>query len=120
MGSTYNLAHYCVPGPPGEEQRFWLRGANQDVPEGWEACSRAEGASRLLCRPPATWPLGSPPPTYFAAPLYRIRRVPHHRTGDAWCIYPMYDWAHGQSDSLEGVTHSLCSLEFDTHRPLYD
>lgn len=52
--------------------------------------------------------------------LYRIRRVPHHRTGTTWCIYPMYDWAHGQSDSIEGVTHSLCSLEFENHRPLYD
>lgn len=52
--------------------------------------------------------------------MYRIRRGHHHRTGDAWCIYPTYDWAHGQSDALEGVTHSLCTLEFDTHRPLYD
>ena len=52
--------------------------------------------------------------------LYRIRRVEHHRTGNEWCIYPLYDWAHGQSDSLEGVTHSLCSLEFENHRPLYD
>ncbi len=52
--------------------------------------------------------------------LYRILRAPHHRTGDAWCIYPTYDWAHGQSDALEGITHSLCSLEFENHRPLYD
>lgn len=52
--------------------------------------------------------------------LYRIRKVEHHRTGDKWSIYPMYDWAHGQSDSIEGVTHSLCSLEFENHRPLYD
>jgi glutaminyl-tRNA synthetase len=52
--------------------------------------------------------------------MYRILRAHHHRTGDAWCIYPMYDWAHGQSDALEGVTHSLCSLEFENHRPLYD
>ena len=52
--------------------------------------------------------------------MYRIRRVRHYRTGDAWCIYPMYDWAHGQSDSIEGVTHSLCSLEFENNRPLYD
>lgn len=52
--------------------------------------------------------------------LYRIRKVPHDRLGDAWPIYPMYDWAHGQSDSIEGVTHSLCSLEFENHRPLYD
>jgi glutaminyl-tRNA synthetase len=52
--------------------------------------------------------------------LYRIMRATHHRTGDDWCIYPMYDFAHGQSDALEGVTHSLCSLEFENHRPLYD
>ncbi|MCA8942098.1 MAG: glutamine--tRNA ligase/YqeY domain fusion protein [Planctomycetes bacterium] len=52
--------------------------------------------------------------------MYRIRRVHHHRTGDKWCIYPMYDWAHGVSDALEGITHSLCTLEFEHHRPLYD
>jgi glutaminyl-tRNA synthetase len=52
--------------------------------------------------------------------LYRIRRVPHHRTEDAWCIYPTYDWAHGQSDAIEGTTHSVCTLEFADHRPLYD
>lgn len=52
--------------------------------------------------------------------MYRIRHEHHHRTGDAWCIYPTYDWAHGQSDAIEGTTHSLCSLEFDSHRALYD
>ncbi|MHA8050543.1 glutamine--tRNA ligase/YqeY domain fusion protein [Aquirufa sp. ROCK-SH2] len=52
--------------------------------------------------------------------LYRIRHVEHHRTGNAWCIYPMYDFAHGQSDSIEKITHSICTLEFDVHRPLYD
>jgi glutaminyl-tRNA synthetase len=52
--------------------------------------------------------------------MYRIRRATHQRTGDDWCIYPMYDWAHGQSDSIEGVTHSLCTLEYEEHRPLYD
>ena len=52
--------------------------------------------------------------------LYRILHAAHHRTGDEWCIYPMYDWAHGQSDSIEGVTHSICTLEFEDHRPLYD
>jgi glutaminyl-tRNA synthetase len=52
--------------------------------------------------------------------LYRIRRETHHRTGDAWCIYPMYDYAHPLSDEIEGVTHSLCTLEFEDHRPLYD
>ncbi len=52
--------------------------------------------------------------------MYRIRRERHYRRGDAWCIYPTYDWAHGQSDSIEGVTHSICTLEFEVHRPLYD
>ena len=52
--------------------------------------------------------------------LYRIRRATHHRTGDAWCLYPMYDYAHPVSDAIEGVTHSLCTLEFEDHRPLYD
>ncbi|MBW2367311.1 MAG: glutamine--tRNA ligase/YqeY domain fusion protein [Deltaproteobacteria bacterium] len=52
--------------------------------------------------------------------IYRIRRATHHRTGDAWCIYPLYDFTHCLSDSIEGITHSLCSLEFEDHRPLYD
>lgn len=52
--------------------------------------------------------------------LYRISHAPHHRTGNSWCIYPMYDFAHGQSDSIEHITHSLCSLEFEDHRPLYN
>jgi glutaminyl-tRNA synthetase len=52
--------------------------------------------------------------------MYRILQASHPRTGDKWCIYPMYDWAHGQSDSIEGITHSLCTLEFEDHRPLYD
>jgi len=52
--------------------------------------------------------------------MYRIRHEHHHRTADDWCIYPTYDWAHGQSDAIEGVTHSLCTLEFDSHRALYD
>jgi len=52
--------------------------------------------------------------------MYRILRASHHRTGDNWCIYPTYDWAHGQSDSIERITHSICTLEFEDHRPLYD
>jgi len=52
--------------------------------------------------------------------MYRIRHAEHHRQGDKWCIYPSYDWAHGLEDSIEGVTHSLCSLEYEIHRPLYD
>ena len=61
------------------------------------------------------------PNMHFRDPfLYRIRHAHHHRTGDAWCIYPMYDFAHGQSDSIEHITHSICTLEFIPHRPLYD
>ncbi len=52
--------------------------------------------------------------------MYRIMRATHHRTADAWCIYPMYDWAHGLCDSIEGITHSICTIEFEDHRPLYD
>jgi len=52
--------------------------------------------------------------------MYRILHATHHRTGDDWCIYPMYDWAHGNEDSIEGITHSICTLEFEDHRPLYD
>ena len=52
--------------------------------------------------------------------MYRIRNIAHHRTGETWSIYPTYDWAHGQSDAIEGVTHSICTLEFESHRPLYD
>jgi glutaminyl-tRNA synthetase len=52
--------------------------------------------------------------------MYRILHAEHHRTGKQWCIYPMYDWAHGQCDSIEGITHSICTLEFEDHRPLYD
>ena len=52
--------------------------------------------------------------------IYRIKHMAHHRTGDKWCIYPMYDFAHPIEDALEGITHSLCTLEFESHRPLYD
>ena len=61
------------------------------------------------------------PNMHFRDPImYRILHASHHRTGDNWCIYPMYDFAHGQSDSIEGITHSICTLEFEVHRPLYD
>ena len=63
----------------------------------------------------------SSPNMHFRDPLmYRIRHVAHHRTGNKWCIYPMYDYAHGQSDSIENITHSICTLEFEVHRPIYD
>jgi glutaminyl-tRNA synthetase len=64
--------------------------------------------------------MASPNITMRDPVLYRIRRAHHHRTGDAWCIYPMYDFAHPPSDALEHITHSLCTLEFEDHRPLYD
>jgi glutaminyl-tRNA synthetase len=64
--------------------------------------------------------MASPNITMRDPVLYRIRRAHHHRTGDAWCIYPMYDFAHPPSDALERITHSLCTLEFEDHRPLYD
>ena len=64
--------------------------------------------------------MGSPNLNLRDPVLYRIRRAHHHRTGDAWCIYPMYDFAHPPSDALESITHSLCTLEFEDHRPLYD
>ena len=64
--------------------------------------------------------MGSPNITMRDPVLYRIRRAHHHRTGDAWCIYPLYDFAHPPSDALEQITHSLCTLEFEDHRPLYD
>ena len=61
------------------------------------------------------------PNMHFRDPImYRILHADHHRTGSKWCIYPMYDFAHGQSDSIEGITHSICTLEFEVHRPLYD
>ncbi|MGH7854014.1 MAG: glutamine--tRNA ligase/YqeY domain fusion protein, partial [Candidatus Binatia bacterium] len=64
--------------------------------------------------------MGSPNINLRDPVLYRVLRAPHHRTGDAWRIYPTYDFAHGQSDSIEGITHSICTLEFEDHRPLYD
>ena len=65
----------------------------------------------------STWRLAI---SIYGSRVYRIVRVPHPRTGDAWCIYPTYDFAHGQTDAIEGITHSLCTLEFEDHRPLYD
>jgi glutaminyl-tRNA synthetase len=64
--------------------------------------------------------MASPNLNFRDSIMYRILHASHHRTGDAWCIYPMYDWAHGLEDSIEGITHSICTLEFQDHRPLYD
>jgi glutaminyl-tRNA synthetase len=64
--------------------------------------------------------MGSPNLNLRDPVMYRILHATHHNTGDKWCIYPMYDWAHGLEDSIEGITHSICTLEFENHRPLYD
>jgi len=73
----------------------------------------------MIRRPPRSTLF--PYTTLFRSPaLYRIRHASHHRTGDAWCIYPMYDYAHPIEDAIEGITHSLCTLEFEDHRPFYD
>jgi glutaminyl-tRNA synthetase len=64
--------------------------------------------------------MASPNQNLRDPPMYRIRKARHHRTGDAWCIYPMYDYAHGESDAIERITHSICTLEFENHRPLYE
>lgn len=64
--------------------------------------------------------MASPNITMRDPVIYRIAHISHHRTGDAWCIYPMYDFAHPLSDAIEGITHSICTLEFEDHRPLYD
>ena len=79
--------------------------------------SRFEDGARTLR---AKIDMASPNMNMRDPAIYRIRRVPHYRTGDAWCIYPMYDFTHPLSDALEGITHSLCTLEFEDHRPLYD
>ena len=76
-----------------------------------------EGGSHILR---AKIDMASPNLNMRDPAIYRIRRMPHHRTGDKWCIYPMYDYTHCLSDSIEGITHSICTLEFEDHRPLYD
>ncbi len=92
---------------PEENLDLFLRMKNGEFPEGSKVL-RAKGD------------LTSPNMHMRDPILYRILHRHHHRTGDTWCIYPMYDWAHGQSDALEGITHSICTLEFEVHRPLYD
>ena len=89
---------------------------NLDLFERMRAGEFADGAHVLR----AKIDMESPNQNLRDPVMYRIRREHHHRTGDAWCIYPMYDFAHGYSDAIEGVTHSVCTLEFEDHRPLYD
>ncbi|MHC4493648.1 MAG: glutamine--tRNA ligase/YqeY domain fusion protein, partial [Planctomycetota bacterium] len=103
---------------PGEESPFRDRSVeeNLDLFERMRKGEFPDGARVLRAR----IDMASPNLTLRDPVMYRILHATHHRTGDEWCLYPMYDWAHGQSDSIEGVTHSLCSLEFENNRPLYD
>jgi glutaminyl-tRNA synthetase len=103
---------------PGRNSPFRGRSANEnlDLFDGMRAGEFADGSRTLR----AKIDMASPNINMRDPVMYRVLRATHHRTGDRWCIYPTYDFAHGQSDSIEGVTHSLCTLEFEDHRPLYD
>jgi len=103
---------------PGKESPYRSRSVEENL-ELFEAmrAGKFEDGSRVLR---AKIDMASPNLNMRDPVIYRIRRATHHRTGDAWCIYPMYDFAHGFSDSIEGITHSICTLEFEDHRPLYD
>lgn len=103
---------------PGEESPF----RNRPVEENLDLLARMRrgefpDGSRVLR---AKIDMGSPNLNLRDPVMYRILKQTHHRSGDEWCIYPMYDWAHGLEDSIEGITHSICTLEFEDHRPLYD
>ena len=107
-----------VPTSPGEESPY----RNRPVEENLDLFARMKAGefpdgSRVLR---AKIDMASPNMHLRDPIMYRILHAHHHRTGDQWCIYPMYDWAHGQSDAIEGITHSICTLEFEVHRPLYD
>ena len=103
---------------PGQESPYRNRSVeeNLDLFERMRAGEFEDGAHVLR----AKIDMASPNLNLRDPVMYRILQATHHRTGDKWCIYPMYDWAHGQSDSIEGITHSTCTLEFEDHRPLYD
>ncbi|MBM4245518.1 MAG: glutamine--tRNA ligase/YqeY domain fusion protein [Deltaproteobacteria bacterium] len=103
---------------PGKNSPYRERGVaeNLDLFARMRAGEFADGAHVLRAKIDMT----SPNINLRDPALFRIRKVEHHRTGDAWCIYPMYDFAHAISDALEHITHSICTLEFEDHRPLYD
>jgi len=106
------------PSEPGTESPFRNRSIdeNQDMFRRMKSGEFEDGAKVLRAKIDMT-----SPNMHFRDPIiYRIKHAHHHRTGDKWCIYPMYDFAHGQSDSIEEITHSICTLEFIPHRPVYD
>ena len=103
---------------PGKESPFRNRSVEENLElfQGMKEGKYADGSRTLR----AKIDMAAPNVNLRDPVMYRVLRAHHHRTGDKWCIYPMYDWAHGQSDSIEGITHSICTLEFEDHRPLYD
>jgi glutaminyl-tRNA synthetase len=103
---------------PGRPSPYRDRGVdeNLDLLRRMRAGDFANGARVLRAR----IDMASPNINLRDPVMYRILHAPHHRSGSRWCIYPTYDWAHGQSDAIEGITHSICTLEFEDHRPLYD
>jgi glutaminyl-tRNA synthetase len=107
-----------TPTEPGEESPYRNRpvAENLELFEGMKQGKFPEGSRVLRAR----IDMSSPNMQLRDPVMYRILQKEHHRTGDTWNIYPNYDWAHGQSDALEGITHSICTLEFEIHRPLYD
>ncbi len=107
-----------TPDTPGTESLYRHRSVeeNLDLFEAMRAGEFPDGARTLRAKIDM-----SSPNIWLRDPvMYRIRHAPHHHTGNTWCIYPMYDFAHGLSDYVEGITHSICTLEFEVHRPLYD
>ncbi len=107
-----------TPTEPGKESPFRNRGVEENIQllEEMKSGKYKNGEKVLRARIDM-----SSPNMHMRDPiLYRIKHMAHHRTGDQWCIYPTYDFAHGQSDSIENITHSLCTLEFEVHRPLYE
>jgi glutaminyl-tRNA synthetase len=107
-----------TPTEPGKESPFRNRSVkeNLDLFRRMRAGEFPEGSKTLR----AKIDMESPNMNMRDPVMYRIIYKEHHRTGNKWCIYPMYDWAHGQSDAIEGITHSICTLEFEIHRPLYE
>lgn len=107
-----------TPTVPGKESPYRNRSIEENL-DLFERMKKGEfpDGSRVLR---AKIDMASPNMHFRDPVMYRIKHEHHHRTGDEWCIYPMYDFAHGQSDSIEHITHSLCSLEFENHRPLYN
>ncbi len=107
-----------VPTEPGQESPYRNRSVEENL-DLFERMANGEfpEGSRVLR---AKVDMASPNMHMRDPIMYRILHAAHHRTGDKWKVYPMYDWAHGQSDALEGITHSICTLEFEVHRPLYD